>query len=124
VASKSDIFVQEFVLSFGFLGGLFTWVGVDPQEEVIRALLRVAIPSNEALVSLVIVLFILVSTAVGVLGTLQMAEWWGLFVVGMAWVSGFIILVDSLTLWGTLLLFGALILGPIVCDNHRGKSGF
>ena len=121
MTTKSDIFLQEFVLGFGFLGGLFTWVGVDPQEEVVRALLTVAIPNNESLVSLVIVLFILVSTAVGVLGTWQMAGWLGLFVVGMAWISGLIIAVNSLTLWGTILLILAAILGPIVCDNYRGN---
>lgn len=87
MASKSDIFVQEFVLGFGFLGGLFTWVGVDPEEELIRGLLRIAIPNNESLVSLAIVLFILVSTAAGILGTLHMAGWLGLFVVGMAWLQ-------------------------------------
>jgi hypothetical protein len=121
VTTKSDIFLQEFVLGFGFLGGLFTWVGVDPEEEIVKALLRVALPNNEILVSLVIVLFILVSTVAGVWGTWQMAGQWGLFVVGMAWVSGLIILVNSLTLWGTLLFIVATILGPIVCDNYRGN---
>jgi len=122
VTTKSDIFLQEFVLGFGFLGGLFTWVGVDPEEEVVRALLRVAIPNNEILISLVIVLSILVSTVVGILGTWKMAGLLGLFVVGMAWVSGFIIAVNSLTLWGTLLLIVVAILGPIVCDNYRENS--
>lgn len=123
MTKKSDVFLQEFVLSFGFLGGLFTWVGVDPEEEIIRVLLRVAIPNNEILVSLVIVLIILATTAAGILGTLQMAGWPGLFVVGMAWISGFIITVNSLTLWGAILLIAAVILGPIVCDN-KGKGGF
>ena len=119
MASKSDIFVQEFVLGFGFLGGLFTWVGVDPEEAIIRALLNGFFPNNEGMVNMVIVLFVLGSTALGVLGTWHMAGEWGLVVVGMAWASGFIILVNSLTLWGTLLLFATLILGPIVCDNYK-----
>jgi uncharacterized membrane protein len=123
VTTKSDIFLQEFVLSFGFLGGLFTWIGVDPEEEMIRALLRVAIPNNDNLVSLVIFLIVLVTTIMGILGTLQMARPWGLLVVGMAWVSGFIITVNSLTLWGALFLVVAYVLGPIVCDNYRGNSG-
>ena len=117
MTDKSDIFVREFVLSFGFLGGLFTWVGVDPEEEMIRGLLRVAIPNNEVLVSLVIVAFVVGSTAVGVWGTLAMAGKWGLLVVALAWVSGFIIAINSLTLWGAILLIMAVIMGGIVVDN-------
>jgi hypothetical protein len=119
VPSKSTVFVQEFVIGFGFLGGLFTWVGLDPQEEVIRALVRVAIPNNEASVSWVIVLFILVSTVIGVLGTLVMAGWQGLLIVGIAWVSGFIILRDALTLLGTIFFIIAVVLGPVVLDRHK-----
>jgi hypothetical protein len=66
-----------------------------------------------------IILFILGSTCLGILGTWQMAGKRALVVVGMAWSSGFIILVSSLTLWGALLLFATLILGPIVCDNYK-----
>jgi hypothetical protein len=66
-----------------------------------------------------IVLFILVSTAVGVLGTWQMAGQWGLLVVGIAWISGLIIAVNSLTLLGALLLIAVVILGPIVCDSYK-----
>jgi hypothetical protein len=120
VVGKSDIFIQEFVLGFGFLGGLFAWAGVDPEEEVVKALLRVAIPNNELLVSLVIVLFVLGSTAMGIYGTLQVAGQLGLAVVGMAWVSGFTIGISSLSLVGVILLILALVLASIVCDNYKG----
>jgi hypothetical protein len=119
VASKSDIFVQEFVLGFGFLGGLFTWVGVDPEEAVIRTLLNGLFPNNEGTVNMVIVLLILGSTVLGIYGTWQMAGKWGLFVVGMAWVSGLVIAVSSLTLLGAIFLITALILGSIMCDNYQ-----
>lgn len=119
MVSKSDIFVQECVLSFGFLGGLFTWAGIDPEEEIIKTLLRVAFPNNEPMVMLAIVLFIVGSTVAGVLLTYQMAGKWGLFVVGMAWISGFALpMGESFSVLGTFLLIGALILGPIVCDSH------
>jgi hypothetical protein len=121
VTRKSDRFVQEFVLIFGFLGGLFTWAGVDPEEAIIRAILEAAIPNNGVLVSLVIVLFVVISTFTAVLEILKMAGQWGLFVVGMAWISGLIISISSLSFLGVLLLIGALILGPIVCDNYKPK---
>lgn len=117
---KSEIFVQEFVLGFGFLGGLFTWVGVDPEEEVIRALLKIAFPNNDFMVSLIIFLFILATTATGILGTYGMAGKLGLIVVGFAWVSGFIISIgDIATVIGTFLLIGVLVLGPVVYDYSK-----
>jgi hypothetical protein len=121
VTRKSDAFVQDCVLGFGFFGGLFTWLGIDPEEEMMKAFLRVAIPNNESLISFVIVLIGLALAATGVLGTLHMAGRWGLLVVGMAWISGFMITVNSLSLGGAILLIVVLILGPIVCDNYRGS---
>jgi hypothetical protein len=118
--TKSEVFVQEFVLGFGFLGGLFTWVGVDPEEEVIRALLRVAIPENDFLVSLLILLIVIAATAMGILGTYSMAGKLGLIVVGLAWISGFIIAIGgTATIIGAFLFFGVLILGPVVCDYSK-----
>ena len=85
--TKREVFVQEFVLGFGFLGGLFAWVGIDPEEEIIRVLLRVALPSNELAVSGLIILFAVGSAVASILGTLAMAGKWGLFAVGLAWIS-------------------------------------
>lgn len=121
MVSKSDAFVQDFVLGFGFLGGLFTWVGVDPEEEIVRALLIAALPDNAKMVTLVIVLFVFVSTTLAILGTYKMAGGWGLVVVGMAWISGFIVSIgETSALVGIAFLFIALFLGQKVCENYRG----
>lgn len=115
--TKSEIFVREFVLGFGFLGGLFTWVGVDPEEEVIRALLKIVFPNNDFMISLIIFLIIIATTATGILGTYSMAGKLGLIVVVFAWISGFIIAIGgTATVIGTLLLVGVMFFGPVVCD--------
>lgn len=118
------MFVQEFVLGFGFLGGLFTQIGVDPEEVAYRALLKVAIPNNDSLVSLAMILIVVAMTLAGIFGTLHMAGWPGLLVVGTAWVSGFIITVNSSATVGAILLIAVMIVGPIVTGNSKGSGGF
>lgn len=118
------MFIQEFVLSFGFLGGLFTRIGIDPEEVAYRALLKVAIPNNDSLVSLVIILIVVATTLAGIFGTLSIAGWPGLFVVGMAWVSGFIITVNSSATVGAILFIAVMFVGPIVAHNSKGSGGF
>jgi hypothetical protein len=116
--SKGEVFVQEFVLGFGFLGGLFTWAGVDPEEEIVKGLLRAFLPNNESMVAFVLVLFVLLSTILGIFGTLAMAGKLGLVVVALAWISGFLLPVGgSWTILGLMLLIAAFIAGPIVCDR-------
>lgn len=122
MTSKSDAFVQDCILSLGFLGGLFTRIGVDPTEEVYRAFLKVAIPNNDILVSFVILIIVLGTTIAGVLETWNMAGVLGLVVVGMAWLSGFIIIVNSLVLVGVFLLIVVMLAGPYVADSS-GRSG-
>jgi len=116
--TKGQVFVQEFVLGFGFLGGLFSWVGIDPDEEVLRTLLRAFFPNSELMISVVILSVVLISTVLSILGTLSIAGKLGLLVVACAWVAGFTMLMGgSLSLLGALLLIAALIVGPIICEH-------
>ncbi len=119
---KSAIFVQEFILGFGFLGGLFTWVGAGPEEEVIRALLRVAFPNNEFVVSLLILLIVIITTTTGILGVYGLAGKLGLTIVGLAWISGFIIAIGgTATVIGTFLIIGLVLVGPAVFDYSKSS---
>jgi hypothetical protein len=121
--TKSEAFVQEFVLSFGFLGGLFTYVGVDPEEEAIRALLKIVIASP-ILVTLVVILISVCTTGAGILGTYAAAGKLGLCIVGIAWISGFIISIGgNFTVVGAFLLMGAYLLGPYAYDYHQKNKG-
>jgi hypothetical protein len=37
MAKKSSLFIRQFVIGLGFLSGLFTAIGFDPQDEIIKA---------------------------------------------------------------------------------------
>ena len=116
--TKGEIFVQEFVLGFGFLGGLFAWVGVDPEEEILKGLLRAFFPNNESMISIVLVLFVLLSVFISILGTLAVGGKLGLLAVALAWISGFTMpLGNSWTVVGAAFLIAALIIGPLACEQ-------
>lgn len=38
MAKKSSLFIRQFVIGLGFLSGLFTAIGFDPQDEIIKAI--------------------------------------------------------------------------------------
>lgn len=117
---KGQVFVQEFVLGFGFLGGLFAWVGIDPEEEILRALLRALLPNNELTISIVIFGIVSTSALVSILGALAMGGKLGLLVVAFAWIAGFLLpMGGSWSILGALLLVTALVLGPIVCERSK-----
>lgn len=38
MSRKSSLFIRQFVIGLGFLSGVFTAIGIDPQDEIINAL--------------------------------------------------------------------------------------
>lgn len=38
MAKKSSLFIRQFVIGLGFLSGLFTAIGIDPQDEILRVI--------------------------------------------------------------------------------------
>jgi hypothetical protein len=115
--TRSEILVLESVLGFGFLGGFFTHVGLDPGEGVIKGLLKAIIPSNAFFLFLVIILISVAATAIGILGIFADAGKLGLFVIGSVWISGLIIPNGgTIAVIGLFLLIGAIFFGPVVYD--------
>jgi len=115
--AMSEIFVLEIELGFGFLGGLFTNVGIDPEKGVITFFLRSILPSSDFLLFLLVILIGIAATAVGVLGIFADAGKLGLFVVGSVWISGLVIPIGGVVaVVGMFLLVGAILLGPVVYD--------
>ena len=115
--TRSEIFVLESVLGFGFLGGFFTHVGLDPEEEVIKGFLKAIIPSNGLALFLVIILVGVAATAIGFLGIFADTGKLGLFVIGTVWISGLIIPNGgTIAVIGVFLLIVAILLGPFVYD--------
>lgn len=115
------IFVQEIVLPFGFLSGIWISIGVNPKTEVLKALSWIvdtfAPDSQFGLVFWVIpvlttILYVVVSFLVG--------SWPGLIAVGLAFLAGLTIL--TIPLLGTFLFILAVVLGffaPTMRDGRR-----
>lgn len=120
--SKGDVFVQEFVLGFGFIGGLFTRFNVDPELEVIKALLIVLTslyPSVEPYIPLILLLISILLTAVSILFTHELGGKLGLLAVALAFIAGFFIIDPLVQLLCILLIFVAMFLGSYAVSQKR-----
>lgn len=94
------IFVNEFVLGFGFLSGLWVYAGIDPEDAIINAFAQLA-PNMGFFFWLVPIVGLLVS----VLVTYSMGGKIGLISVGLAFIGG--IFIGSFGLW--LVLFACFL---------------
>ena len=103
-------FIQEFVIGFGFLSGLWIYVGVNPETEIFNALLTVmnTLNPNHSL-GFIFWLIPVVILLLSILGTYFTGGWIGMIAIGVAFLSG--ILIESTI--GIILLGLALVLGFI-----------
>lgn len=120
--SKEEIFVREFMLSSGFLGGLFAKIGIDPEQKVLEELLKIAIPAiqihNPTAAFLLLILAALlpmVSFIINVMRTYGLGRILGLLAVVVAWFSGFWILDFPYIMFWLLLI--AFILGLLATHS-------
>lgn len=101
-------FVQEFVLGFGFLSGLWIHVGVNPESEILRAFADIVnelAPSSGF--SIIFWLIPIIGIAASVTGSYFIGGWFGLAAVGLAFMGGIFI---SST-FGVILLVTGVFLG-------------
>ncbi|MBA7505817.1 hypothetical protein ES706_04494 [subsurface metagenome] len=106
-SSKEEVFVREFVMGLGFLGGLFLKVGVDPEGEVIKALISV-LPISPFIAQLLAGLITIALTLTSIYGAYSLGGTLGLFIVGVAFISGLIIS-SSPEIGAFLLIFVILL---------------
>lgn len=101
-------FVQEFVLGFGFLSGLWIHVGVNPESEILRAFAQVVeelAPSSGF--SLIFWLVPIIGLVASVTGSYFIGGWFGLVAVSLAFLGG--VFIDST--FGVILLVVGVLLG-------------
>ena len=109
MTSRNEKFVQEFVLAFGFLGGYWIYAGVNPETEILKALLSVITelaPSLAPGVSLISWIIPIALTIGSFWASYKIGAWCGLLAVGLAFMGG--ILLDSI---GIYLVLVAIFLG-------------
>jgi len=115
-ASKGEVFVREFVLGVGFVGGIFARIGVDPEAEAFKALIAVATELakfvSPSLASQISLLFWFLSVIIAIFSLITIyfcGGIMGLLAVGLAWLAGFFIVVNPLA--GLLLLIISASIG-------------
>lgn len=118
---NADFFVNEFVIGFGFLGGLFARVGVDPESVLYEALLEVVnslLPTLTPIFSLVFLLLAILSIVSSILAAYRLGGLIGLLSVGLGFVGGFIMVGGSSTeaIVGTVLLIITMALGKVASE--------
>lgn len=103
-------FVQEFVLSFGLLSGLWINAGVDPEAELIKAMsIIVQQIAPNPLYSLIFWIIPLFGTIVSLLLSFRLGGLVGLIAVGFAFLGG--VFINSG--FGVFLIFVGVVLGLI-----------
>ncbi len=112
MAKKSRRYIWQSVIGLGFLSGLWTSVGIDPEEVIITALgtaVNQLYPDPTIrLLFVILPTLLLVAT---IFAAYKSGKLWGLVSVVVAYIAGLLIVSSLLT--GLVLLSGAIILGGV-----------
>lgn len=101
----AERFVGECVVGFGFVSGLFTGVGVDPETEIVEAFAQLANSIHAGLGWLFwLILPVSWISSVGV--AYASGKWLGLMAVALAFLGGMLMVTWSPAAGVVLLLIG------------------
>jgi energy-converting hydrogenase Eha subunit E len=117
MAKKSRTYIWQFVIGLGFLSGLWTAIGIDPQVVILDVLGTVAntIYSDPAIRSLFLILPAIL-LLLSVFGAYTRGRLPGLISVIVAYLAGLSILVSTMT---ALVLLGIAIIIGYLAPNRR-----
>jgi hypothetical protein len=117
MAKKSRTYIWQFVIGLGFLSGLWTAIGIDPQAVIFGVLgnLVDTVYSDPAIRSLFLILPTIL-LILSILGAYTRGRLLGLISVILAYLAGLFILVSSVT---ALVFFGVAIIIGYLAPNRR-----
>jgi hypothetical protein len=121
MAKKSRKYIWQFVIGLGFLSGLWTAIGIDPQAVIVGVLgnLVDTVYSDPAIRSLFLILPTIL-LFLSILGAYTRGRILGLISVILAYLAGLFILVSTVT---ALVFFGvAIIIGYLAPDRRLIKK--
>jgi hypothetical protein len=121
MAKKSRTYIWQFVIGLGFLSGLWTAIGIDPQAVIVGVLgnLVDTLYSDPAIRSLFLILPTIL-LFLSILGAYTRGRLLGLISVILAYLAGLFILVSTVT---ALVFFGvAIIIGYLAPDRRLIKK--
>ena len=117
MAKKSRTYLWQFVIGLGFLSGLWTAIGIDPEAVILNALGKAAdIIYPDPNIRTLFILLPTVLLLISVYGAYRKGRVPGLVAVIVAYLAGLSILVSTFT--ALVLLLAALVLG-FLATNHR-----
>ncbi len=117
MAKKSRTYIWQFVIGLGFLSGLWTAIGIDPQAVIADVLGNAvdAVYSDPAVRSLFLILPTLL-LLLSIIGAYKKGRLFGLFSVIIAYLAGLLILVSTVI---ALVLLGVAIIIGYFAPNRR-----
>jgi hypothetical protein len=121
MAKKSRTYIWQFVIGLGFLSGLWTAIGIDPQAVIVGVLgnLVDTVYSDPAIRFLFLILPTIL-LFLSILGAYTRGRLLGLISVILAYLAGLFILVSTVT---ALVFFGvAIIIGYLAPDRRLIKK--
>ena len=117
MAKKSRMYIWQFVIGLGFLSGLWTAIGIDPQAVIVGILGTVVdtVYSDPAIRSLFLILPAIL-LIFSVYGAYTRGRLLGLISVLVAYIAGLSILVSTVT---ALAFLGIAIIIGYLAPNRR-----
>lgn len=121
MAKKSRTYIWQFVIGLGFLSGLWTAIGINPQEMIISVIGKAA--ESVYIDPVVRFLLLLIPTILlifSILGAYTRGKILGLISVILAYIAGLFILVSTLT--ALIFLVIAIIIGYLAPNRRLVKK--
>ena len=115
-SSTGEIFVEEFVIGFGFLSGLFVNIGVDPEGLIYETLFNALAKINPdvawfGILFTILGIIVLIMT---IFGAFEMGGVIGLIAVFLAFLGGVLITTQI----GWILLIVAVVIGLFIGGSN------
>jgi hypothetical protein len=114
---KSKTYIWQFVIGVGFLSGLWTAVGIDPEEVILNVLGKaVDMMYPDPTIRYILLLLPTLLLIISIIGAYKKGRVFGLAAVIVAYIAGLSILV-SIT--SALLLLALAIITGYLATNRR-----
>ncbi len=121
MAKRSGAYIWQFVIGLGFISGVWTAIGIDPQAVILNIAGEIigTVYSDPGFRSLLIILPV-VLLVISVIGAYRRGRVLGLTSVIVAYISGLVILVSLIT--SVFLLTIAVITGYLATNRRLRKK--
>ena len=121
MAKRSRAYIWQFVIGLGFISGVWTAIGIDPEAVILNVVGDIigTVYSDPGFRSLLIILPT-VLLVISVIGAYRRGRVLGLISVIVAYISGLAILVSIMT--SAILLIVAVIIGYLATNRRMRKK--